>query len=324
MSLNFRCAKCDQQSDLMCLAAGDFHLCPLCGVAFRTSHPFATLVGAVAKAPDDADAHYRLGWALGQEGQFEAAAECLRVAVSLKKDLSRAFCCLAASYNRLERYSEAFQAITEAVRLDPGDWDAYLQLGLIHEHLQHTTEAMQAFKVAVDLKPDFAEAHYHLGWTYDAAGQPGPAVEEFKQAARLKPGYRDPCLALSHFFEFCEQGKKVPEDEEVMKVLRDWAKRRPRFLTDIFFKWSVEDKVYEERPLGALEESTRATPENAVAWYRLGRAYTARQQKAKGMWALRKAVSLDPCLAEAWCALSQDCPLGSAGKFLYLRWPYEA
>jgi tetratricopeptide (TPR) repeat protein len=204
---------------------------------------------------------------------------------------------------------------------------------------------MQAFKVAVALKPDFAEAHYHLGCTYDAAGQPGPAVQEFRQAARLKPGYVAPCFALSHFFEFSEQGKNVPEDEEVTEVLRDWANcafnnhllefselgnKLPeveeimKALRDSFLGRNVETNFYERLPLGPLEEDTRTTPEDAVAWYRLGRAYAARQRKAKGLWALRKAVSLDPCLADAWCALSQDCPVGSASNLAYLRWPYEA
>ena len=56
---------------------------------------------------DYAEAHYNIGLALQQKGQYEAAIASLRLALQLKPQMAEAQQALGVQFCRLERYEEA-------------------------------------------------------------------------------------------------------------------------------------------------------------------------------------------------------------------------
>jgi tetratricopeptide (TPR) repeat protein len=106
---------------------------------------------AVAAAPNSALAHSKLGVALAQQGQLDAA----------------------------------ITEFSRAVAIHPGYAPGYSNLGNAYREKGMTAEAVAAYERAVALDPDYWIAHQNLGALYKQMGRVGDAVEHFKKATRL-------------------------------------------------------------------------------------------------------------------------------------------
>ncbi|HEX3251343.1 MAG TPA: tetratricopeptide repeat protein [Pyrinomonadaceae bacterium] len=94
---------------------------------------------------------------------------------------------------RKDQDTEAVQALTEAVKLDPDLAEAHFRLALGYESLGKQEEAEKEYKKAVEAykkylleHPDDAEAHYALGQTYAGLGQYSEAIREYREATKRK------------------------------------------------------------------------------------------------------------------------------------------
>ena len=76
---------------------------------------------AVARAPDRAEAHEKLGLAIFLQGDLHTALPHLERARSLDPASASAHLNLAALYAELGRFAEARTMATEALRLDPAE-----------------------------------------------------------------------------------------------------------------------------------------------------------------------------------------------------------
>ena len=172
-----------------------------------TGDAAAAFRAAIRLKPDDAEAHYDLGVALGRQGRLYEAVAAFRAAIRLKPALAEAHYGLGSALYAQRKLDESVAAYREAVRLVPSD--AMVQDGLAaaldlqgkpDERLQttrprrsgsrpdvlawsrHATgvalgwqgrleEAAVAFREAIGQKPDLAEAHGNLGLALAAMGR---------------------------------------------------------------------------------------------------------------------------------------------------------
>jgi tetratricopeptide (TPR) repeat protein len=118
--------------------------------------PASAQAGTAEVVKQKSEAAYREyikgGNFLAGEGNYKAAAESYRRALSLKPDSA-------------EGYSLLGSALAEA-----GDY----------------REAEEALKKAVTLKPDYAEGYYHLGNFYKSIGKESQAEEAFRKAKQYR------------------------------------------------------------------------------------------------------------------------------------------
>jgi tetratricopeptide (TPR) repeat protein len=109
---------------------------------------------AVVKAhPDNALAHYHLGFAYGVTGQHQA---------------------------ELDEYAKA-------IDLGLGDWDLFLNLGLLYLESAQLDTATKVLRLATVLGPDRPETHFNLGLVYEQRGMLQQAEQEMLLALRLDP-----------------------------------------------------------------------------------------------------------------------------------------
>lgn len=82
------------------------------------------------------------------------------------------------------RYEDAAAALTEAVRVDPNDANAYLKLAMSYSGMNKEKEAIAAYKLAAQIKPSAidAYAYYMWGGSYLALDKTSDAISTFKQA----------------------------------------------------------------------------------------------------------------------------------------------
>ena len=100
---------------------------------------------------------------------------------------------------RNDQDSEAVEALTEAVRLDPDLAEAHFRLALSFEAVGGKQEeaeaeykkAVAAYKKSFEQNPDDPEAHYALGQTYASLAQYSDAIREYRLATKLKENDAD-------------------------------------------------------------------------------------------------------------------------------------
>ncbi len=101
---------------------------------------------------------------------------------------ARARIALGSALALQERYQEAAEQFTAALRIDPGDFQARRNLGLALYHLGRVDEALAEYRRIAPPTPDSAPLHFDIALALDRAGRPGEAVKEYERALRLDPG----------------------------------------------------------------------------------------------------------------------------------------
>ena len=84
---------------------------------------------------------------------------------------------------------KAIGEFTEAVRLDPQHFDAYLNMGVAYGNLRQYERAIDNYDQAIRLNPQHAVAYVKRGIAYDELGQSDRAIEDFTKAIRLDAEY---------------------------------------------------------------------------------------------------------------------------------------
>jgi Flp pilus assembly protein TadD len=111
----------------------------------------------VAAHPEDALAHYHLGFAYGMLGG----------------------------------HGEELAEYRRAASLGLKQWDLFLNLGLAYLEEGKLQGATEALTTAISLGPNHPEGHFNLGLTYERRGMLARARQEMLSSLRLDPKQRD-------------------------------------------------------------------------------------------------------------------------------------
>lgn len=83
------------------------------------------------------------------------------------------------------RYTEAVEAYTEALNLDPRTFGAYFHLAAALETLGRTEKAYEVMLQAFDLYPGSAPLAYNIGFLASKMGRKSEAIEYLERALAL-------------------------------------------------------------------------------------------------------------------------------------------
>ena len=112
--------------------------------------------------PNDAEAHKRLGRALGEEGQASDGIAHLMRAIQLDPGGAEAHYDLGRLLLISGRYADAYREFLQDIHLDPKDFEALGSLGIICLQAQHPAEAEKWFNAALMANPDDTLAQRYL------------------------------------------------------------------------------------------------------------------------------------------------------------------
>jgi Flp pilus assembly protein TadD len=143
----------------------------------------------VRKRPDDALAHYHLGFAEGMMG------------------------------NRTEEVKEYQRAAALGLR----NWDLFLNLGLADFENGDLDAATENLRQAVLLGEDHPESHFNLALVYERRGELADAEREVLASLRLNPSQPDARNSLAVIY--AEEGKSV----RAAMVLRELMREAPDY-----------------------------------------------------------------------------------------------
>jgi tetratricopeptide (TPR) repeat protein len=132
--------------------------------------------------PMDAKPYINLGAVHNRRGDYQAAAEALKKAISRDGKSVEAYYNLGIAYRGLHQPAMAVNAYKEALRINPRMLDAMLNLGNLYLEMNNPKYAIEQYRKALEINPDFAKAKQGLARAEDMQAQ---AKQNFSPFGRL-------------------------------------------------------------------------------------------------------------------------------------------
>ncbi|HEY8943501.1 MAG TPA: tetratricopeptide repeat protein [Polyangiaceae bacterium] len=141
----------------------------------------------VRRSPSDANGLYLLGTMEMENGQVDAAVQCLERAVKLTSGRAPFHCNLGLAYAKQGSWEKARRELAKALELDSNLAEASFNLGLVELDDGHPARAIPYLERAVRLRDSSAAIHRALGRARVRIGQLDGAVEALSRARSLEP-----------------------------------------------------------------------------------------------------------------------------------------
>jgi eukaryotic-like serine/threonine-protein kinase len=164
--------------------------------------------------PFDAEAHFRLGRQLLEDGNAERAHAHLGVALAFRPGLDVALYPRAEAGFRLGRWKEAHAAFTRYLRKYPEDGEAYHLRGHVNERLGRYRDAVADFGAALQGQPNDAHLLACRGENYRLIGRHAKAAADCQKSLDLQNNQAGPNRNLAWIHangpsEFRDLGKAL-------------------------------------------------------------------------------------------------------------------
>ncbi len=199
---------------------------------------------AIVADPDNAEAHFLLGLALFNLGEYPTARESFLKALELEPARAPAvhhnLGVLAYQTGEMETAVQEFKSALEA---DPNDPDSHYQLGATYlqiasstSDLSYLTQAETEFQQVLALAPGKPEALVGLGTLYLSQNKIAEATTLLEQAVQANPQMREALFYLG--LAYYSKGDSASAKETLQKFLdtqppEQWAKEARDILAQL-------------------------------------------------------------------------------------------
>jgi tetratricopeptide (TPR) repeat protein len=228
---------------------------------------------------------------------------------------------------QLGKYSEARDALQQALKYEPRSPALWSYLGLAEAQLNELDAAISHFQKALSFAPTDAKTHFNLGLLYRRRGDSKQALQTYRQGLRLDPGdsaanqnfalllmeagqFREAIAPLQKLMKlgttdlsvrvaliesYLKCGMTVEGEREISSFLQIPSATSADKLK--LAKVLIEDKQPAEAQ-SVLEHVARASPDLAEVHALLGRLQAAKDQYEAAAREMGLAVRLSPDTAE--------------------------
>jgi tetratricopeptide (TPR) repeat protein len=225
-----------------------------------------------------------------RQGQLQAGISRLRAAVARAPDQAEAHRILGVAHWADEQYDRSMTALNQAVRLNPQDERSRMALADVLGTAGRSAEAEQVLKETIQMEPESGQAHYRLGQLYQAQSLLPLAIQELEKAAALNP-----LVGLDHLYEtigglyvnqasldaaVAAYGKRIDANPNSAEAHRK--------LGEIYFLQGRHDEALTEFSVTHLLD-----PASADAYAASGQVYLRLARYADAVTASRRAIALD-------------------------------
>jgi tetratricopeptide (TPR) repeat protein len=208
--------------------------------------------------PQNADAHYLLGYALFREQKAKDSLDEFTAGAKFRRPRADELKVVAADYVMLNDYSDADKWFTQVVAETPEDADAWYLLGRTRYNEGEFAGAIAAFEHALSLRPRYVEAENNVGLAWKELNDRDRAHAAFQTAIDW-------------------QGDSPVDAQPFLNLGRLLA-----------------EAGNNEQAAGLVARALSLAPSNPSAHEELGKIYLAMNRLSDAESELEKAVSLSP------------------------------
>jgi tetratricopeptide (TPR) repeat protein len=184
---------------------------------------------------------------------------------------------------------EKVTRLTEALRLDPDYFDAYLERSRVYFALGQFENAIRDHSQAIRLNPDYAPAFNSRGRANHRLKQYQDAIKDYDQAIQLKPNYTEAyCRRADAYFELKQNERAVSDYDEVLRL-------NPNDADVLNSRGRAKHRL--GKRLEAIEDYSSAihiNPNHAFAFNNRGADYKALAHNDQALADFTEAIRLDP------------------------------
>ncbi|HTW87268.1 MAG TPA: tetratricopeptide repeat protein [Candidatus Binataceae bacterium] len=162
----------------------------------------------IKEHPDNALAHYHLGFAEGLMGQHQLELAEYQKAVQLGLNDWDLFLNMGLLYLETDQIDTATQVLQLATLLAPEHPETHYNLGIAYERRGKLKQAEQEILLSLQLDPAQVDARNQLGVIYAEEGNFQRARDEWQELASSAPGY-SPAVANLALLRKVEQGRTL-------------------------------------------------------------------------------------------------------------------
>lgn len=228
-------------------------------------------------------------------GDYSTAADLARQSSKAQPGTSAPYVLLARAEASLGKAPQAFEALRQALRINPSDTDALYFLGHISTVLSQT-EYQRLFAMA----PKSARVHQLLAESYRAQENLSKAEEEYQAALLADPNLVEVLNVLGDMkrYEF--------KFEESISYYTRATKAQPRDYDSAYGLGACQ--LYLQKPELAVEHFHRAlsiNPRSSAARLALGDALLRLKRVESAAKELESALQIDPKMRQAYTLLGK-------------------
>jgi len=174
---------------------------------------------------------------------------------------------------------------------------ALIEKGFRLKKQERWSEAFDAFSECVKLVPDEPWPYFYLAEVYEALDYREKAAELYRKALRLDPGWREPKVRLAKIL--CDFGR----NREALKLLEKAYRSNPKdplVWGELALNHLRLGET--EKALPLIKRYVQTVPDDPWGWEHLGRVYAQQGDQAEAEKAYRRALALNPHreLAQLW------------------------
>jgi tetratricopeptide (TPR) repeat protein len=198
-------------------------------------------------------------------------------------------------HHRAGRLEEALADYQNALRFDPGLYEACYNAGLIHQARGQAAQAAACYRKALRIQPDLAPAWNNLGRIHVEAGEFKQASDCFLRAIRLKPDLAEPHFNLGELLRLHRHPR------EAIEAYREALRLNPLLVG----AWNnlgnlLRDGDNLSGAADCFREVIRLQPSLPEGHYNLGSVLKDVGQTAEAVACLKEAIRIQPGHAESW------------------------
>src|SRR5260221_3032262 len=181
-----------------------------------------------------AQKEFEHGTAAARAGRMADAILSLRRAIELRPGYPEAHYNLGNAFRDLGDFDAALASYRRAAELVPGFADVHLDIAVLLRERRELEAAELSLRTAFALRPNFPEALLELGNVHKNTGDWRAAVDDFRQAVALAPGFGRArwALAIAQIPVLddgdTDRGERRQAFAHELGVLEAWAASDPR------------------------------------------------------------------------------------------------
>ena len=218
---------------------------------------------------------------LFKQKRHEDSLTKLRACLEKKMETAEVYKLIASNAILIDRMEIVEPALTEAIRLAPGDYLAHFHLGMLYYTTSRFALAEKQFLKAVGLHSNFAKGFDMLGQVYEEIGSQESAIKAYRKAMELveRQNQKDE-LPFLHLAKFLWLRNRV---EESLSPARKAAELNPDSIETLYVLARALNKLGEDNEaVPLLRQIIQHDPNFPDSHYLLGRILLSSGQEEEG------------------------------------------